>query len=328
MEAHYIGFKMWAAAVEKAGTTDPDAVQEAIIGVSVPNLTGGIATMMPNHHITKPVFIGEIQDDGQFEVVWQTAEHRRRRRVVRLPAGLARHHGGLDAAARLRQLQRQDRHVLRSELRVTAAGPPSPARTRGPDLLAPFAARSSRVTKLATAPSPLSVRGSCSWRSRRRPPRRTFHRGVAALGERRVVRRQGSRRRRDHRRAAHARAEAVLTALLEGELYTTRAGGRLVMAADADAGYAIRDAVTDEDLGTVGRRDVSRVTVNNQLRGTLRSMMASAEASGTRTPTSAAPRSARSANPKTSPCSRRSSSCSPPRSTAACARRSRWRSPR
>jgi urea transport system substrate-binding protein len=73
MEAHYIGFKMWVEAVTKAGTTDPAAVQEAIIGVSVPNLTGGIATMMPNHHITKPVFIGEIQDDGQFDVVWQTA---------------------------------------------------------------------------------------------------------------------------------------------------------------------------------------------------------------------------------------------------------------
>ncbi len=72
MEAHYIGFNMWVEAVEKAGTTDPTAVQEAIIGVSVPNLTGGIATMMPNHHITKPVFIGEIQDDGQFDVVWQT----------------------------------------------------------------------------------------------------------------------------------------------------------------------------------------------------------------------------------------------------------------
>ncbi|MGW8369354.1 MAG: urea ABC transporter substrate-binding protein [Gammaproteobacteria bacterium] len=73
MEAHYIGFKMWVEAVKKAGTTDPDAVQEAIIGVSVPNLTGGIATMMPNHHITKPVFIGEIQDDGQFSVVWETS---------------------------------------------------------------------------------------------------------------------------------------------------------------------------------------------------------------------------------------------------------------
>jgi urea transport system substrate-binding protein len=73
MEAHFIGFKMWVEAVKKAGTTDPTAVQEAIIGVSVPNLTGGLATMMPNHHITKPVFIGEIQDDGQFEVVWETS---------------------------------------------------------------------------------------------------------------------------------------------------------------------------------------------------------------------------------------------------------------
>jgi urea transport system substrate-binding protein len=73
MEAHYIGFNMWVEAVEKAGTTDPAAVQEAIIGITVPNLTGGMATMMPNHHITKPVFIGEIQDDGQFSVVWETS---------------------------------------------------------------------------------------------------------------------------------------------------------------------------------------------------------------------------------------------------------------
>ena len=73
MEAHYIGFNMWVQAVEKAGTTDSDAVQEAIVGVAVPNLTGGLSAMMPNHHITKPVLIGEIQDDGQFEVVWQTS---------------------------------------------------------------------------------------------------------------------------------------------------------------------------------------------------------------------------------------------------------------
>ncbi|WP_435686347.1 urea ABC transporter substrate-binding protein [Sedimenticola selenatireducens] len=73
MEAHYIGFNMWVKAVEKAGTTDPDAVQQAIIGITVPNLSGGYSAMMPNHHITKPVLIGEIQDDGQFEIVWQTA---------------------------------------------------------------------------------------------------------------------------------------------------------------------------------------------------------------------------------------------------------------
>ena len=73
MEAHVIGFNMWIQAVEKAGTTDPDAVIDAIIGVSVPNLSGGFSTMMPNHHITKPVLIGEIQGDGQMETVWQTS---------------------------------------------------------------------------------------------------------------------------------------------------------------------------------------------------------------------------------------------------------------
>ncbi len=72
MEATYIGFNMWVKAVEKAGTTDPDAVIDAIVGVSVPNLSGGYSAMMPNHHITKPVLIGEIQDDGQFETVYET----------------------------------------------------------------------------------------------------------------------------------------------------------------------------------------------------------------------------------------------------------------
>ena len=74
MEAHYIGFNMWVKAVEKAGTTEPAAVQDAIIGVEVPNLTGGSSEMLKNHHITKPVLIGEIQDDGQFDVVWETEE--------------------------------------------------------------------------------------------------------------------------------------------------------------------------------------------------------------------------------------------------------------
>ena len=73
MEAHYIGFNMWVKAVEKAGTTDTDAVADAIIGISVPNLSGGYSAMMPNHHITKPVLIGEIQDDGQFDIVWETS---------------------------------------------------------------------------------------------------------------------------------------------------------------------------------------------------------------------------------------------------------------
>ena len=72
MEAHYIGFNMWVKGVEKAGTVAPNAVIDALIGVAVPNLSGGYSAMMPNHHITKPVLIGEIQADGMFNIVSQT----------------------------------------------------------------------------------------------------------------------------------------------------------------------------------------------------------------------------------------------------------------
>lgn len=72
MEATYIGFNMWVKAVEKAGTTKVDAVSKAMIGITTPNLTGGMAVMNKNHHLSKPVLIGEIQENGQFEVVWET----------------------------------------------------------------------------------------------------------------------------------------------------------------------------------------------------------------------------------------------------------------
>ncbi len=72
MEATYIGFKMWAQAVEKAGTTDVDEVEQAMLGITTPNLTGGVAVMNTNHHLSKPVLIGEIQEDGQIETVWET----------------------------------------------------------------------------------------------------------------------------------------------------------------------------------------------------------------------------------------------------------------
>jgi urea transport system substrate-binding protein len=72
MEAHYIGFAMWVKAVEAAQSTDADKVIDALPGIEAPNLTGGVSTMLPNHHITKPVFIGEIKADGQFDVVWKT----------------------------------------------------------------------------------------------------------------------------------------------------------------------------------------------------------------------------------------------------------------
>lgn len=74
MEAHYIGFNMWVNAVESADSTDVDAVRSAMYGQTYPNLTGGTAEMLPNHHLSKPVLIGEIQADGQFDIISQTDE--------------------------------------------------------------------------------------------------------------------------------------------------------------------------------------------------------------------------------------------------------------
>jgi urea transport system substrate-binding protein len=73
MEATYIGIKMWAQAVEQAGTTNIDAVRQAIGGQTVQSPSGYKITMdAANHHLHKPVVIGEIQADGQFEIVWKT----------------------------------------------------------------------------------------------------------------------------------------------------------------------------------------------------------------------------------------------------------------
>jgi urea transport system substrate-binding protein len=73
MEAHVLGFQLWVKAVEKAKSTDVSKVTDAIIGLEVPNLTGiGAAKVLPNHHLTKPVLIGEVRADGQFDTVWKT----------------------------------------------------------------------------------------------------------------------------------------------------------------------------------------------------------------------------------------------------------------
>ena len=73
MEATYIGINMWAQAVTKAKTTDVDAVIKAMAGQTF-KAPGGFMSKMDekNHHLHKPVFIGEIKADGQFKVVWKT----------------------------------------------------------------------------------------------------------------------------------------------------------------------------------------------------------------------------------------------------------------
>jgi len=73
MEATYIGMHMWAQAVEKAGSTDTDKVIAAMSGQTFKAPDGFTITMdEKNHHLHKPVFIGEVRADGQFNVVWKT----------------------------------------------------------------------------------------------------------------------------------------------------------------------------------------------------------------------------------------------------------------
>jgi urea transport system substrate-binding protein len=109
MEAHYIGFNMWVHAVEAAGTTDVDAVRDAMYGQEVPNLTGGTGEMLPNHHLTKPVLIGEIRRTAS-----STSSARPSRSagrcLDRLPAGIGGAGLGLEGA-RLRHVQHRDRDL-------------------------------------------------------------------------------------------------------------------------------------------------------------------------------------------------------------------------
>lgn len=75
MEATHIGIRMWAQAVKQAGTTDVDAVRQAVYGQCVDAPSGFEVCMdEENHHLHKPVIIGEIQPDGQFYPVWETDE--------------------------------------------------------------------------------------------------------------------------------------------------------------------------------------------------------------------------------------------------------------
>ena len=72
MESAYILFHMWVQAVQQAGTTDVDAVRQAMIGQKVASPSGFEVTMGSNHHMAKPVMIGEIRADGQFNIVYKT----------------------------------------------------------------------------------------------------------------------------------------------------------------------------------------------------------------------------------------------------------------
>ena len=72
MEATFIGFKMWAQAVVQAGTTEVDAVRQAMYGQRIKAPSGFEVVMNTNHHLSKPVMIGKVNSSGTFDVIWQS----------------------------------------------------------------------------------------------------------------------------------------------------------------------------------------------------------------------------------------------------------------
>ena len=106
---------------EKAKSIEVDKVLAALPGLETPNLTGGMAKMLPNHHITKPVYIGEVRADGQFDVVWKTTGTVPGDAWSDFLPGQQGHRSRL-GHAEVRQLQHQDQNVFRSELQVPPRG--------------------------------------------------------------------------------------------------------------------------------------------------------------------------------------------------------------
>ncbi len=80
--------------------------------------------MLPNHHITKPVLIGEVRADGQFDVVWQTKDLVPGDAWNGPPAGLARPRGRL-GDPQVRQLEPRDQPLRR--VMADASARPDPA---------------------------------------------------------------------------------------------------------------------------------------------------------------------------------------------------------
>jgi urea transport system substrate-binding protein len=72
MEGTFIAFRMWAQAVVQAGTTDVNSVRQAMYGQRIKAPSGFEVVMNTNHHLSKPVMIGKLNNSGTFDVIWQS----------------------------------------------------------------------------------------------------------------------------------------------------------------------------------------------------------------------------------------------------------------
>ena len=242
-----------------------------------PNLTGGIAEMLPNHHITKPVYIGEVRADGQFDVVWKTPT------TVPGDAWSDFLPGSKDLDGRLgdaevRQLQHQDQGLLGNEVGVNRRIPGG---------------------RRAVAAYGRAARRRCSSSPRRRPRRMLLRRPRPRPfpAARRLRRRTG--RTADFAglvtslrdagfadkeaiveqlvASGHASARVVLRAFLEDRLVVRAPDQGVFVATSADETQPaadLLDPVTLKPAGSSPRDALTRIGTNNRLRRVLKGLVA------------------------------------------------------
>jgi len=63
---------VWAAAVKKAGTFDPTAVRDAAVTLGYADSPLGDVKFAQNQSMVQTGYIGELQPDGQFSIIWSS----------------------------------------------------------------------------------------------------------------------------------------------------------------------------------------------------------------------------------------------------------------
>lgn len=72
MVSTHLGIKMWAKAVQQAGTTNVAAVKQKLNGMTISSPSGYVLKIDNKNHLKKPVMIGRINANGQFDIVYKT----------------------------------------------------------------------------------------------------------------------------------------------------------------------------------------------------------------------------------------------------------------
>lgn len=73
-QAAYLGPYLWKLTVEKAGSFDVDKVAAASGGIEFKGAPEGYVRIHPNHHLWSKTRVGRALPNGQFEVVYESAD--------------------------------------------------------------------------------------------------------------------------------------------------------------------------------------------------------------------------------------------------------------